>query len=158
MGRTLAIDFGGRRIGLAISDPTATVAQPLPALVRRRGKRPPVKAILDVMSEYDVECAVVGLPLSLDGDDTEWTAGVREFAARLAERAGIDVFLIDERMTSVAAERTVRSLGLPRAQRERKDRIDTAAAMLILQAFLDRTRGGIEIERAGHGTKGDHAH
>jgi putative Holliday junction resolvase len=157
VGRTLAIDYGERRIGLAVSDPTGTLAQPLPALLRRRGKRPPVQAILDTMTEYDVSRAVVGLPLSLEGQDTEWTIEVRRFAGRLAERAGIDVFLVDERMTSVAAERAVRSLGLPRAERERKDRIDTAAAMLILQAFLDRALAGIEIERAGHGIEGDNA-
>jgi putative Holliday junction resolvase len=158
VGRTLAIDFGERRIGLAVSDPTGMLAQPLPALLRRRGKRPPVQAILDLMAEYDVSSAVVGLPLSLEGDDTDWTAEVRQFARQLAERAGIDVFLVDERMTSVAAERVVRSLGLPRGERERKDRVDTAAAMLILQAFLDRVRAGIEIERAGHGIEGDNAH
>jgi putative Holliday junction resolvase len=157
VGRTLAIDYGERRIGLAVSDPTGTLAQPLPVLLRRRGKRPPVQAILDTMTASDVSRAVVGLPLSLEGDDTEWTIEVRRFAARLAERAGIDVFLVDERMTSVAAERAVRSLGLPRAERERKDRVDTAAAMLILQAFLDRARAGIEIERAGHGIEGDNA-
>lgn len=155
MGRALAIDFGERRIGLALSDPTATLAQPLPAMLRRRGKRPPVQAILDLMSEYDVERAVVGLPLALDGEDTDWTREVRDFAAKLARRAGIDVFLVDERMTSVAAERAVRSIGLPRGERERKDRIDTAAAMLILQAFLDRSRAGQEVERAGDRIEGD---
>jgi putative Holliday junction resolvase len=157
VGRTLAIDFGERRIGLAISDPTATLAQPLPALVRRRGKRPPIQAIVDLMVERQVDRVVVGLPLSLDAEDTDWTGQVRQFAGRLAERSGRDVFLIDERMTSVAAERAVRSLGLPRQQREQKDRVDTAAAMLILQAFLDRVRNGVEIERADSGPEGDSA-
>jgi putative Holliday junction resolvase len=63
---------------------------------------------------------------------------VREFAAKLATRSGRPVHLVDERLTSVAAERAVRSLGLRRRERERKDRVDTAAAMLILQAHLDR--------------------
>lgn len=157
MGRTLAIDFGERRIGLAISDPTATLAQPLPALVRRRGKRPPIQAILELMEAHDADRAVVGLPLSLEGEDTDWTIEVRDFAAKLARRSGNDVFLIDERMTSVAAERTVRSLGLPRERREQKERIDTAAAMLILQAFLDRIRNGVEVERTGSSAEGDDA-
>lgn len=148
MGRALAIDYGERRVGLAISDPTATLAQPLPALVRRRGKRPPVQAILDTITRHDVDRVVVGLPLSLDGEDTEWTLEVRSFAARIAERGGLPVFLIDERMTSVAAERVVRSIGLPRGERERKERVDTAAAMLILQAYLDRVRAGHDVERA----------
>jgi putative Holliday junction resolvase len=148
VARALAIDYGERRIGLAISDPTSTIAQPLPPLVRRPNRRPPVQAIIDLMDARDVERAVVGLPLSLEGDDTPWTTEVRAFAARLAERSGRDVFLLDERMTSVIAERAVRSLGLKRQERERRTRVDTAAAIVILQAFLDRNRSGVPLERA----------
>ena len=136
--RILGIDFGERRIGLALSDPTGTIAQPLDAIVRRRGKRAPVQALLERIEASDVREIVVGLPLSLTGDDTEWTREVREFAAKLALRSGRPVHLVDERLTSVAAERAVRSLGLRRRERERKDRVDTAAAMLILQSHLDR--------------------
>lgn len=138
--RVLGIDYGERRIGLALSDPTGTIAQPLDALIRRRGKRAPVQAILERIEASDVREIVIGLPLALDGEDTEWTREVREFANKVATRSGRTVHLVDERLTSVAAERVVRSLGLPRRERERKDRIDTAAAMLILQAHLDRTR------------------
>jgi putative Holliday junction resolvase len=136
--RFLGIDFGERRIGLALSDPSGTIAQPLDAIVRRRGKRAPVQALLERIEANDVREIVVGLPLSLTGDDTEWTREVREFAAKLATRSGRPVHLVDERLTSVAAERAVRSLGLRRRERERKDRVDTAAAMLILQSHLDR--------------------
>jgi putative holliday junction resolvase len=65
---------------------------------------------------------------------------VRAFGDRLAERSGIPVYFVDERYTSVSAERAVRALGLPRRERERKDRVDAAAAVLILQSFLDRRR------------------
>jgi len=140
VARALGIDFGERRIGLAIGDPTSTIAQPLPPIVRRRNRRAPVQALVDLMDAHEVDRVVVGLPLSLVGDDTPWTAAVRDFADRLADRSGREVYLLDERMTSVLAERAVRSLGLPRHERERKTRIDTAAAILILQAFLDRTR------------------
>jgi putative pre-16S rRNA nuclease len=139
MKRVLGIDYGERRVGLAMSDPTATIATPLPPILRRKGKRPPVQAIIEIMDANDIDRAVVGLPLSLDGDDSEWTTEVRAFAAKLAERSGRGVDLLDERMTSVMAERAVRSLGLPRHERERKDRIDTAAAQIILQLYLDRT-------------------
>jgi len=149
-GRALAIDFGERRIGLALSDPTSTVALPLPAITRRRGKRPPIKSILELIDAHDVDRIAVGLPLSLEGTDTEWTTEVRAFAARLHERAGLPVYLMDERMTSVIAERMVRSLGLTRSERERKDRVDTAAAQLILQAFLDREKSGHPTELAGN--------
>ncbi len=141
MPRILAVDYGERRVGLAVSDPSATIAQPLPTLQRRAGKRPPVQAVADLAREWEVEAVVVGLPLTLDGDDSEWTREVRAFGDRLAERTGLPVHFLDERMTSVRAERAVRSLGLRRAQREDKRRVDAAAAVLILQAFLDRGHG-----------------
>lgn len=136
--RVLGIDYGERRVGLALSDPTGTIAQPIAPILRRRGKRPPIQALLERIEAHDVREIVVGLPLSLEGEDTEWTREVRDFAARLSTRAGRPVHLVDERMTSVMAERAVRSLGMPRHERERKDRVDTAAAMLILQFHLDR--------------------
>ena len=147
MGRVLAVDYGERRIGLALSDPTRTIAQPLPTLTRRAGKRPPVAAILEIADAQDVDRFVVGLPLSMEGGDTEWTREVRRFAEVLAHRAQRPVDLIDERLTSVAAERAVRSLGLPRHEKQRKDRIDAAAAVLILQSWLDRSgRPHMEFE------------
>lgn len=137
MPRILAVDYGERRVGLALSDPTAVIASPLPTLERRKGKRPPVAPIARLAREHDVESIVVGLPLTLDGDDSDWTREVRDFAAALGERTGLPVALQDERMTSVEAERAVRSIGLPKKKREEKGRIDAAAAMLILQAYLD---------------------
>lgn len=142
MPRFLGIDYGERRIGLAISDPTATIAQPLPTLQRRRGKRPPAAAVLKLAEEHGAEGFVLGLPLTPMGDESEWSGEVRAFGGRLGERSGLPVHFVDERYTSVSAERAVRSLGLPRRERERKDRIDAAAAVLILQSFLDRRRTG----------------
>lgn len=81
---------------------------------------------------------MVGLPLDMSGAETEWTATVREFATRLAERAGVPVDFIDERLSSVQAERAVRGSGLKRSQREQKQRVDAAAAVLLLQTYLDR--------------------
>lgn len=137
MGRVLAVDMGERRIGVAISDPSRTIAQPLDTLRRRPGKRPPWTALLELIARYEVEAVVVGLPLTLAGEDSDWTREVRDFADGLARRSDVSVSLADERMTSVLAERAVRALGLPRAERERKERVDAAAAMIILQAFLD---------------------
>jgi putative Holliday junction resolvase len=138
VARVLGIDFGERRVGLALSDPSATIAQPLPTIVRRAGKRPPVAAIVEIIQQNDVQRAVVGLPLNLSGDENEWTAQVRDFGTKLSERAGIPVDFLDERLTSVQAERAVRSIGLKRSEREQKGRIDAAAAVLLLQTFLDR--------------------
>ena len=140
MPRILAVDFGERRVGLAISDPSATIAQPLTVLTRRAGKRAPVQTIADLIAEHDVSHVVIGLPLTLEGADSEWTQEVRMFGEKLAARAGVGVSFADERMTSVAAERAVRSLGLKRRAREQKERIDAAAAVLILQSYLDRMK------------------
>ena len=95
MARVLGIDFGERRVGLALSDPTATIATPLPTIVRRAGKRPPVAAIIEIIQKNDVDRALVGLPLDLSGNETEWTAQVRDFAGKVSERAGIPVDFLD---------------------------------------------------------------
>lgn len=71
------------------------------------------------------------------GEDSEWTRAVREVGAALSRRTGLPVHLVDERFTSARAERAIRSLGLPKVKREQKERVDAAAAVLILQAWLD---------------------
>ncbi len=135
--RALGIDFGERRIGLAVSDPTGTIASPLPTLQRRKGKRPPLRHIEEVARTHEVEALVVGLPLELDGRESEWTTEVREVGQKLANRLDLPLHFVDERLTSVRAERAVRSLGLPRGKREEKGRVDAASAILILQGWLD---------------------
>jgi putative Holliday junction resolvase len=135
--RVLGIDFGERRIGLALSDPTGTLASPLPTLKRRVGKRPPLAALVELVVEREVETVVVGLPLTLAGEDSDWTRTVREVGRSLSTRAGVPVHFVDERFTSVVAERMVRTSGLPRKKRESKDRVDAEAAVLILQIWLD---------------------
>jgi putative holliday junction resolvase len=141
LGRVLGIDFGERRVGLALSDPTATIAQPLPTLERRRGKRPPVAPIARLARDREVAAIVLGLPLTPAGEESDWSREVREFGAAVAARTGLPVRFLDERMTSQRAERAVRSMGLPKGRREEKERVDAAAAVLILQAYLDTRRG-----------------
>ncbi|MCJ7626771.1 MAG: Holliday junction resolvase RuvX [Longimicrobiales bacterium] len=144
--RILGIDFGERRIGLALSDPTGTLASPLPTLKRRAGKRPPLTTLIDIVESHGVEAMVLGLPLTLRGEDSEWTRVVRGVGAALSDRTGLPVHFVDERFTSVRAERAVRSLGLPKNKREQKERIDAAAAVLILQSWLDRRSGEAVME------------
>lgn len=136
--RVLAVDFGEVRVGLALSDETKTLASPLPTLRRRRGKRPPLRALQELGERHDVKAVVFGLPLQLDGSESEWTREVRSVAEALGRRLGVPVYFVDERLTSVRAERAVRSSGLPRRRREEKGRVDAAAATLILQTWLDR--------------------
>src|SRR5690606_2724307 len=121
-GRILGIDLGARRIGVAITDPTRTIASPLTTLTRRTGKRPPWKDLERLVHENEVVGIVVGLPLALAGTETEWTTEVRDFAERLAERTRLPVHLMDERMTSIEAEGAIRSLGLRKSRREDKAR------------------------------------
>ena len=138
MPRVLAVDYGERRVGVALSDPTGTIGQPFTTIARRPGKRPPIQAILELCTEYEVTRIVVGLPLTLAGEDSDWTREVREFAARLAQRAALPVTLVDERLSSVAAQRAVRGIGLRRAARAQRERVDASAAAVILQSYLDQ--------------------
>jgi len=136
----LGIDFGERRIGLALSDPTGTIAGPLETILRRAGKRVPLRRLEEICREHGVGHLVVGLPLDLDGNETPWCGEVRAMGDELAGRMEVPVDYVDERYTSKLAERAVRSIGLPKGRREEKGRVDAAAAALILQSWLDRTR------------------
>lgn len=135
--RTLALDYGTRRIGLAVSDATGTLATPLTTLTRRAGKRPPIARILELARLHRVGRLVVGLPLDGDGGENSWTAEVRDFGGRLGDRSGLPVHFVDEEYSSVEAEARLRSIGLTGKQREDKARIDAAAAAIILQDWLD---------------------
>ena len=134
----MGVDFGERRIGIAVSDPTNTIATPLETVTRRHGKRPPLGRIAQVAAENDVGQLVVGLPLSLDGTENEWCAEVRSMGERLGDIVDAPVAWIDERMTSVRAERAIRgSDELSKQKKEERGRVDAVAAQLILQAWLD---------------------
>jgi putative Holliday junction resolvase len=135
--RVLGIDFGDKRVGLAVSDPTGKIATPLETVQRRAGKRPPLAELERIGRSLAVEHVVMGLPLDLRGEENEWCHEVRDVGRKLAERLGVEVSFVDERLTSVRAERAVRESGLRKGERERKERVDTAAAQLILQAWLD---------------------
>ena len=136
MARTLAFDYGERRIGVAVSDPTRTIASPLGTLTRRAGKRPPWAEISALVAEQEADEIVVGLPLDLAGGEGAWAAEVRGFGDDLQRRTGLPVHWMDERLSSVRAERAVRTMGLRKGQREEKARIDAAAAAVILEGWL----------------------
>jgi putative holliday junction resolvase len=142
VSRTLGIDYGVRRIGLAVSDPTRTIAAPLTTLTRREGKRPPWPEISKLIAELDVDEIVIGLPLDLRGEENAWAAEVREFGDEVARRTKLPVHWVDERLTSVAAERAVRGMGLKRTEREQKERVDAAAAALLLRQYLAISQRG----------------
>jgi putative Holliday junction resolvase len=134
----LAIDYGDRRIGLAISDPTGTIASPAGFIVRRAGKRPPIAEEIRRGTELDAEGFVVGLPLDQNGDDTPRATEVRRIAAELEKRTGLPVRLVDERFTTAAALRAVREMG--GSTRGRKGDVDAVAATVLLQHALSLPR------------------
>ncbi len=136
----MGIDFGRRRIGIAVSDVTATLASPLTTLKRRAGKRPPLGRLLELADRHQVRLVVVGLPLGPDGRENDWTDEVRDFGRRMGDRSSLPVEFHDERYSSVEAVARLRSVGLPKAKREDKARIDAAAATVILQDWLDAAR------------------
>ncbi len=135
-GRLLAIDYGERRIGLAISDPTGTIASPAGAIIRRAGKRPPVAEIIRRAQALEARGFVLGLPLDGDGNETPRCAEVRTIGRALAERTGLPVELADERYTTASALRAIRDM--KGSTRGRKADVDALAATVLLQQALQR--------------------
>ena len=132
--RLLAIDYGERRIGLAVSDPTGTIASPAGHILRRIGKRPPVAELVRRSTELEVGGFVLGLPLDDDGEETPRSREVRTIAAELEKRTGLTARLVDERYTTAAALRAVREMG--GSTRGRKGDVDALAATILLQHAL----------------------
>lgn len=133
-GRVLALDVGDRRIGVALSDATCVVAQPLTTL-HRKSPNADLDALAALVGEHDVATIVVGWPLRLDGRPTAQTRKVERFTAALEQRTGLTAERWDERLSTVAAERALLEGNVRRAQR--KQVVDKVAATLILQGFLD---------------------
>jgi putative Holliday junction resolvase len=135
-GRVLALDFGTRRIGVAVSDPLGISAQPHSVV---DGSDPELMSeIVRLVAELGVERIVVGLPLSLDGREGPAANQARRFAQEVAEATARPVELLDERFTTVTAERVLVEAGLPgRRRRLVRDRV---AAAVLLQAYLDGAR------------------
>ena len=135
LARFLAVDYGRKRIGLAISDPLGMIASPAGFIVRRAGKRPPITKILARAQELEARGFVVGLPLDGEGNETEWTAEVRSLGAEIAKRTGMPVRFLDERFTTAVALRTMKELG--ESTRGRKGDVDSLAATVLLQNALN---------------------
>lgn len=130
-GRLLAVDYGERRIGLAISDPSGTIASPAGAIVRRRGKRPPIAEIIRRAEALEARGFVVGLPLDGNGEETPRSRETRHVAAELEKRTGLPVRLVDERYTTAIARRAIHDMGGTPA--DRRDDVDALAATVLLQ-------------------------
>ena len=135
-GRVLGLDYGTRRVGVAVSDPLGITAQPRVVLDARDPRL--MEQIAGLATELGVERVVVGLPVSLNGTEGPAAAAAREFAAAVGEATGLPVELADERFTSVSAERVLVEAGL--SGRRRRAVRDRVAAAVMLQAYLDGGR------------------
>ncbi len=136
--KTLGIDFGERRIGVAISDPDGRIAVPLTAL-ERGDDRSAVRRIVELAKSEGVGRLVVGEPVGLDGERGPAAERARRFADRLAAAAGLPWEAVDESLTSVEAEARLREAGVD--PRRHPGRVDAVAAQILLQEALDRRRG-----------------
>ena len=139
--RVLAIDYGERRVGLALSSPSHGLVGGLPTIDRRdlRG-RSLETAIAALVEEHAVERIVLGIPLQMDGAEGETARTVRAFGERLAAKVDVRIDTWDERLTTEAARRRLREAG--HSERAMKSRIDQLSAVLMLESYLRRESGG----------------
>ena len=140
LGRILAVDWGARRIGLALSDETQTLAQPLTTLTRRAGKRFPMGQLLDLVNRHQVMGIIVGLPLDETGAEGDAAHATRRLADDIKRRVpDVEVTMWEERMTTARVLAAVREMG--GSTRGRKADLDAMAAALLLQHYLDTKKG-----------------
>jgi len=131
--RILALDIGDVRIGIAVSDPTRTIASPVEVLTRV-GWGPDTRHIKALCDQYETDEVLSGLPLNMDGTEGFQAKKVRDFCAQL-EKAGLRIFYQDERLTTVTAEDALLEDNMSR--RDRKEHVDKVAAAIILRQWLD---------------------
>ena len=138
MSRNLGVDFGEKRIGLALSDPLKIIATPFKTL-NGRSLKLVMKELEQIVTEQNVELIVVGHPLGMKGQETIQTKRVLEFVKQL-RHDGYNVKLEDERLSSVSAKNVMIKLGIKTGHN--KDLIDQTSAAIILQQYLDKTTSG----------------
>jgi putative Holliday junction resolvase len=143
-GRFLGVDYGTRRIGLAVSDSEARIAFPEGTL-ERRGTRRDLEAICKLVAERGVAGIVVGLPLHMDARRGPEAEAAETFARALGEATGLPVELLDERWTTLEAERALRESG--RKGKKRRAVVDAVAATLLLRTWLER-RSALALAQA----------
>jgi putative Holliday junction resolvase len=146
--RILAVDYGRRRIGLAVSDELGLTAQPFAILVRKN-RQDDLKRLREICRSNSVGHIVVGHPLHITGEASEMAAEAAQFAARLAKALGIETELVDERLTSWEARQTVAETTTRR--RGQRSQIDDVAAAVLLREYLEHRR---ERPRASEAEQG----
>jgi putative pre-16S rRNA nuclease len=135
--RLMGLDVGSRTIGVAVSDELGLTAQPIKT-IRRKSKREDVKALKEIMAEFDIAKIVVGLPKNMDGTLGKQAETTFRWIKDLQEEINVPVITWDERLSTVGASRVLLEADLSREKRKKV--IDKLAAVLILQGYLDKTR------------------
>ena len=138
LARFMAVDYGEKRVGLAISDELGMIASPAGFIVRREGKRPPIAKIIGKAEELGARGFVLGLPLDGNGEETQWTSEVRAVGAEIEKRTGMTVHFIDERFTTAASLRAIKEM--EGSTKGRKGDVDAMSAQMILQHALNTLR------------------
>ena len=131
--RVMAIDYGDARTGVAVSDATGSIVGST-SVIHSRNRTQVIDALVRLRQENGAECLVVGFPRNMDGSEGPRAALYRDFAAALAEAAGMEVVLWDERRTTVEAHNILSASGYH--GKRRKDTVDAVAASLILEGYL----------------------
>jgi len=144
--RVLGLDLGAKRIGLAISDAEGSIAFPMETL-QHESRSQVFAALQKIIRERDVERVVVGLPLHMDGRAGPEAEDAKKFARDLAVATGLPVDTIDERWTTVEAERALRAAG--RKGRKKRAVVDSVAASILLRTYLDLQGKGADPPSAG---------
>lgn len=132
----MGLDYGRRRIGVAVSDPTRTIASPHTVIDRARKGAGAPDELIRLLEELRPSTVVVGIPFQLDGSEGEMAREARAFAAAVRSRIDVPVVEWDERLSTVRAEREIRAMDLPRKHRRAKGIADKVAAALILDGYL----------------------
>lgn len=140
--RVMALDYGDKTVGVAVSDELMLTAQPLETIERSRPAklRRTLARIEALMREYDVTKVVIGLPKKLNNEEGERCRQTREFGEMVERRSGIPVVYQDERLTTVAADAVLVESGIRKERR--KQYIDKMAASIILQGYLEKNASG----------------
>ena len=135
LARFMAVDYGEKRVGLAIADELGMIASPAGFIQRRAGKRAPIAEIIRRAESLGAKGFVVGLPLDGEGNETDWTAEVRRVGGELEKRTGLSVQFHDERYTTAASLRAIREM--EGSTKGRKGDVDAMAATILLQQVLN---------------------
>jgi putative Holliday junction resolvase len=136
-GRLLGLDVGNRWIGVSLSDPLGILASPL-TRIERTDDQTAVKAIAELVDKHEAKAVVAGLPYSMEGNVGQQAVRVQDFLRKLSESLLIPIQTWDERLSTVAVQREMIESGMRKGNR--REKVDAAAAALILQGYLDRLR------------------